>query len=64
LKKCTLPLTGTGCIDRIVTDLGVIDITKDGFVLREFAPGLSPEAVAKATDAPRRIATDVREMTF
>jgi 3-oxoacid CoA-transferase subunit B len=64
LKKCTLPLTGLNCIDRIVTDLGVIDVTKEGFLLREFAPGLSPDALVKATDAPVRIAPDVFEMKF
>ena len=64
LKKCTLPLTGVACIDRVVSDLGVVDITKEGFLLREYAPGLSPSDVVKATDAPLRIAEDVHEMTF
>jgi 3-oxoacid CoA-transferase subunit B len=64
LKKCTLPLTGVSCIDRVVTDLGVIDITNEGFVLREFAPGLTAEDVVKATDAPLRIAPDVHEVRF
>jgi 3-oxoacid CoA-transferase subunit B len=64
LRKCTLPLTGTHCIDRVVTDLGVIDITREGFLLREFAPGLSPADVVKATEAPLRIAADVVEMRF
>jgi 3-oxoacid CoA-transferase subunit B len=64
LKKCTLPLTGVNCIDRIVTDLGVLDVTKEGFVLVEYAPGLKPEDVVKATEAPLRIANDVCEMRF
>lgn len=64
LKKCTLPLTGTQCIDRVVTDLGVMDITNEGFLLREFAPGLTPDDVVKATDAPLRIAPDVSEVRF
>jgi 3-oxoacid CoA-transferase subunit B len=64
LKKCTLPLTGINCIDRVVTDLGVIDITNEGFLLREYAPGLTPEDVVKATDAPLRIAPDVQEVKF
>ena len=64
LKKCTLHLTGVGCIDRVVTDLGVLDITKEGFILREYAPGMTPDAIVKATEAPLKVAADVREMKF
>lgn len=64
LKKCTLPLTGVNCIDRVVTDLGVIDVTDEGFLLREYAPGLTANDVVKATEAPLRIAADVQEMHF
>lgn len=64
LKKCTLPLTGVACVDRVVTDLGVIDVTKEGFLLREYAPGLTPEDVVKATDAPLKVASDVSEVRF
>ncbi len=60
--KCTLPLTGVNCINKIVSDYGVLDVTKDGFVLREYAPDLSPEKVVKATEGKVRIADDVKQM--
>jgi len=63
-RKCTLPLTGVHCINKIVSDMGVIDITSKGFVLREYAPDLSPEQVAKATEGRIEIASDVKAMKF
>src|SRR6478752_6744589 len=47
--KCTLPLTGIKCIKKIVSDFGVIEVTPEGFVLKEYAPDLSPEKVKAAT---------------
>ncbi len=63
-SKCTLPLTGVGCIKKIVSDFGVIDITPNGFVLREYAPDLTPEKVKAATEGKMTIAPDCKPMKF
>ncbi|MGW4806338.1 CoA transferase subunit B [Kitasatospora sp. NPDC004272] len=55
LDECALPLTGRACVDRIITDLGVLDVTDTGLVLIETAPGVSPEQVLAATAAPVRL---------
>lgn len=62
--KCTLPLTGVKCIKKIVSDFGVIDVTPNGFVLREYAPDLTPEKVLAATEGKMTIAPDCKPMTF
>jgi 3-oxoacid CoA-transferase subunit B len=50
LKQCTLPLTGTGVVNRVITDLCVLDVTKDGLKLMELAPGVSAEDVQAKTE--------------
>ncbi|MFF0045442.1 CoA transferase subunit B [Streptomyces sp. NPDC005498] len=59
VEKCTLPLTGRTCVDRIITDLGVLDVTDDGLVLVESAPGVTAEEVQRLTAAPVRITAAV-----
>lgn len=49
IPECTLPLTGTGVVDRIITDLGVLDVTADGLKLLELAPGVSYEEICEQT---------------
>ncbi len=63
-KTCTLPLTGLEVVNMIVTELAVIDVTPEGLVLREVAPGVTPEAVQKVTEANLRIAKDLKTISI
>ncbi|PZG53915.1 succinyl-CoA--3-ketoacid-CoA transferase [Spongiactinospora gelatinilytica] len=52
VKECSLPLTGAACVHRIITDLGVLDVTGDGLRLVETAPGVSGDEIRERTEAP------------
>jgi 3-oxoacid CoA-transferase len=64
LDACEYPLTAARCVTRIVTDLALIDVTPDGLVLRELAPGISAEYVQERTQPRLTIAPDCKEMAF
>jgi len=62
LKKCTLPLTGIGCVKRIVTEMAVMDVTPDGLLLKERAPGVTIEEIKAATEATLTVPDEVAEI--
>lgn len=64
LKKCTLPLTGVGCVKKVVTELAVLEVTPNGFKLLERAPGVSVEDIINATEADLIIEGDIPEMNI
>ncbi len=64
LKHCTLPLTGVGCVKKVVTELAVLEVTPMGFKLLERAPGVSVEEIIAATEAELIIEGDISEMVF
>ncbi|WP_299318636.1 CoA transferase subunit B [uncultured Maribacter sp.] len=62
LKKCSLPLTGVGCVKKIVTNLAVLEVVEDGFLLLERAPGVSVDDIKAATEGNLIIRGEVVEM--
>jgi 3-oxoacid CoA-transferase subunit B len=62
LKRCSLPLTGVACVTKIVTNLAVIEVTKEGFKLLERAPGVSVEEIKMATEGKLLVEGDIPEM--
>ena len=62
VKQCRYPLTGRGCVSLVVTDLAVIEVFRTGLVLKEVAPGWTPEEVQHLTEPELILASDVREV--
>ena len=62
LKKCTLPITGLGCVKKIVSDLAVIEVTDKGFKLLERAPGVSVDDIRKATEGELIVEGEIPEI--
>jgi 3-oxoacid CoA-transferase subunit B len=64
LPKCTLPLTGVGCVKKIVSDLAVLDVTPNGFKLLERAPGVSVDEIKSKTAGKLIVEGEIPEMQF
>jgi 3-oxoacid CoA-transferase B subunit len=62
LPRCTYPLTAAGVVDRVYTDLAVLDVTPEGFLVREMVAGLTPEELQGRTAAQLSFADDLREL--
>ncbi|UCG67840.1 MAG: 3-oxoacid CoA-transferase subunit B [Deltaproteobacteria bacterium] len=62
VKKCTYPLTAKQCVSLIITDLAVVEVTKDGLILREIAPGWTAQEVQDLTEAKLTPASDLKEI--
>ncbi|HEY9722550.1 MAG TPA: 3-oxoacid CoA-transferase subunit B [Oscillatoriaceae cyanobacterium] len=63
LRRCELPLTGKGVVDLIVSDLAVIQVTPEGFLLTELAPGVTEEEVIAKTGAPLKVSPSLKRLT-
>lgn len=64
LRKCKLPITGLKCVDLIITELGVIEVTPEGLVLKEMAPGVTVDEIRNKTEADLTIPGDVKEISL
>ena len=64
LKRCTLPLTGVGCVKKVVTELAVMEIVPEGFKLLERAPGVTVEEIQKATEGNLIVEGEIPEMAI
>jgi 3-oxoacid CoA-transferase subunit B len=64
LKRCSLPLTGVGCVKKVVTELAVLEIVPEGFKLLERAPGVTVEEIQKATEGNLIIEGEIPEMVI
>lgn len=64
LRECSLPLTGKGCVNRVLTDLALLEIDGGRFILRERAPGVAVEQIAKLTQGPLTVPEHVPEMVL
>jgi 3-oxoacid CoA-transferase B subunit len=64
VRELTMPVSAKGCVDLIITDLALIKVTSDGLLLKEYAPGWTPQEVQTQTDAQLIVATDVKEIEF
>ena len=62
LKKCSLPLTAPGCVTRIYTDLAVVDVTAQGFVVQEILTGMSKDELQAKTEAPLKYSNDLKAL--
>jgi 3-oxoacid CoA-transferase subunit B len=64
LRECTLPLTGRGVVHRVITELATLDVTPEGLVLREVAPGVSAREVQASTEPTLKVSPDLISMRF
>jgi 3-oxoacid CoA-transferase subunit B len=64
VKKCNHPLTGKACVNLIVTNMGVIEVTPEGLVLKEMAPGVTTKDVQDVTEPRLILSPDLREITL